>query len=381
MINNKFVNKIIVCILALSLLSSIVFSQSSYIDAENYAHGLGFEIIDSPVEHAYDNGTALIKPMTKKVLKPLNITPLTTKYSDYIVSVKTKEGQEINFLANFVNENNTVVLTLYNKEGGVKIDFTNKVIIDKWSTHNTCNYWTCAGNYILTLFTNPDFILTCGTACSLDITGITCILCVTGFAAEGLIDCLSDKCAWYPCKQDCADQNSYSSYSFYCNSNELWKYRLYYKKCPDGISQGESGQCIYDTSQPVDNSYVKTCSFGCQNGICISETTTTSTTVSTTSTSTTTTLSFEGRISELERRTQELERRIVVFEILIGKYRNIICSIRYFTGFCLPKCPFTCTSTCVNDHNPPVCYNKYIKPEYFCKEGKVCCEKQRTICP
>lgn len=340
-------------------------------------------------EKGYVENSELTKNFTKNdmvgTITPLNTLTRTMSVEEgqtYSINLKNlKDDAEINFLLKVEKLDNKTILTMFNDEGGVKIDFTNKVILETWSTHNTCSYWTCVGNYIIHMLTDLNFWTECGPVCLSDPTAITCLTCAIRWGATGFWNCYLDKCAWYPCKQDCTDNNWYDSYYNYCSSNELWKHRWHYVyKCPDGVDYGEAGDCISDSSNSgwINNTYVMTCSINCLNGECTGQTIPTTTTTPTS----TTTISLEERVKKLEEKVSEHDERFDLLDVVLSKFRDTICKIRYFEDFCKPRCssPYICSSTCVDDTIPSYCYDRTIHPEYYCSSDKVCCASVRVTC-
>jgi hypothetical protein len=197
----------------------------------------------------------------------------------FLVNMKNQEGKEINFLAKIEKKDDKLFLTLFDEEGGIKIELTNTSNIISWGTHHSCQYWSCVWFYILKsdLFNDPTYQKICSgalIACMADPTKLTCLplaTCGIVYIGKGLFDC-RNTCVWYPCKQDCSGKDYFdSNFEYYCNGTEIWKHKYYHAyKCPDGIDYGEAGTCIIDdvNSKWRNDTFVTNCPDGCSNAEC-----------------------------------------------------------------------------------------------------------------
>lgn len=233
----------------------------------NYANNIGYIPFENGTQEiTYNNGIkAIIVPMQLKNKSQEN-------KAVFIVSVSQNDASNFPFIAKFEEENGTLLLTMFNDEGGIVIDVFNNSLKSSWALHHSCEYWTCVWYAIQYYLETPDGDI-CEHVCfhcsiTLELVPFcsVCIGCIIGIGGAGLLNCAGDNCLFYPCQQDCTDQNYYGSYEYYCKGNDRWKHKWYYAyKCSS--STPTEGSCITDSSnsgwQDDTDTFVETCTYGC----------------------------------------------------------------------------------------------------------------------
>jgi len=180
-----------------------------------------------------------------------------------------------------------IYLVLFDKDGGIKIDISNLSNIESWGNHNSCTEWGCIWNIVRYMFEEGDFIqiLTCGIVCE-GCVGATvvhpalvalcnpCVSCIPlnfgifgGTFIELMDECEEDNCAYYPCQQDCDDNDAWGEWQEICYEGDVWRgkqFRDY--ECTSSTPQ--EGVC--DISQVSWGllEFVESCDYGCTDGDC-----------------------------------------------------------------------------------------------------------------
>ncbi|MFH1802530.1 MAG: hypothetical protein ABH864_03690 [archaeon] len=181
---------------------------------------------------------------------------------------------------NFVLEINENLLSMYDKSSGTKFNLSDLSEISHWGENS------CTGNgcilYSLQWFFNNGWAPVCNVlftqAClpAIRIFGLTtpaflaclpAIECYQSFSLTGLEVCLLDNCYFYPCQQDCDDQDGPGdNWNHYCNGNDVWKRKFNYDYyCPLDVT--EAGDCVVNESSSgwEQESFYQPCDYGCSS--------------------------------------------------------------------------------------------------------------------
>ena len=203
----------------------------------DYAKELGYDKLNTSLEMTYDNGantTIIILTSNDKKM----IFVLKNSFNN--ITQDSNCSEEF-LLMKFENVNGTITLTMFNKEGGVVLDFFNGSIISEWG-HHSCNYWVCLGHCYSTISGIIRGI--CESVCSVcwpvlldplpgdEILCAPCFLCYAVPAAFCVGNCI-EPCYWYPCQDDCNEYDDYydAGWIYYCSdANTQKRYGNYRRK-------------------------------------------------------------------------------------------------------------------------------------------------------
>ncbi|MCD4759279.1 DNRLRE domain-containing protein [archaeon] len=211
----------------------------------------------------YDDGTSI------------NIIPFKAKENEnsflylYFSDSSNFRGSH---LINISVDNGELSVSIFNEDGGMTINPLTNEILNTWGGHHSCNEWTCLAEYCF-----YEYYSSFGTICEWALGAcrafpnpISCLplaLCMSGvgFYCE---DCHTDYCSWYPCQQDCTDQNYLDGWDYYCQNSYRYRHRWYHAYKCEHNNPGESGSCITDSPNSgwQDDTFVETCPYGCNYG-------------------------------------------------------------------------------------------------------------------
>ncbi len=227
--------------------------DSEFREMYDYAKKLGYIKLNKSVEINYEGGlnatiTALVSNNNSAIFILNNFFNNISQDSN--CSKKS-------FLIKFGKINDTLTITMFDKEGGVVLDLLNGSIINEWG-HHSCSYWICLGNCYSEIAPAIRYAFGCGSMCAVcfialldplpvdEIICLGCLACMAIPAPLCAFDCLSP-CAWYPCRDDCTEQNEEGPWEYYCKENERWKHKNYTAYKCEHNNPGVRGDCILDS--------------------------------------------------------------------------------------------------------------------------------------
>jgi hypothetical protein len=235
--------------------SKILAEDSKFKEIYNYARELGYTELNKSIEIIYDNGAnTTVTVLTSNNNSAIFILNNLFNNTDKNSSTCSKQS----FLMKLSSINGTATVTMFDKEGGVVLDLLNGSILYDWG-HHSCTWWACEGFCYSTLMDNFYYSTLCGWAFDFclpvlldpipgdEIICIPFILCMAGPAALCAGNCVADQCYWYPCQEDCTDQDTYGSWEYYCNGNNRMKH-IYHTAYKCSSSTPMEGSCILDST-------------------------------------------------------------------------------------------------------------------------------------
>lgn len=254
--------------------SEMLRKDSKFKEIYDYAEELGYNKLNKSLEIKYDNGANT----TITMLMSDNKTAIAI-LKNFYNSIQDSNCSEQSFLMKFDRINDTITITLFDREGGIIIDMYNHSIISEWG-HHSCHRWVCTG-FCVEQTAGPLYFQLCEHLCGACFFALADFpilgdeaACIPCFACMGIPyaycygNCFNTPCYWYPCQEDCDESDGYydSPWDYYCDGNNRMKNRQYYDfYCTS--NEPQEGYCDFN-AYPKDDQYVQTCPYGCDNGYC-----------------------------------------------------------------------------------------------------------------
>lgn len=193
--------------------------------------------------------------------------------NSFLVLINNEEERiERSYIMEVSKSANIPTLKFYDSEGGTEISLLDRSIVSSWGEHS-CDFNTC-------LIYGFDFYSSLWGPC-VDLCGISlyppnpweiaaCYGCLLGLGISQLEICAVNSCEFYPCQQDCNDQDGTGSFDYYCYQGDVWRrQQLTDYECSS--AEPREGMCEIESTQWTNNQFFEECDFGCSNGECSSE--------------------------------------------------------------------------------------------------------------
>ncbi len=234
-----------------------------------YSSILGYKALNDTAEVIFDDGVVASFVSLKRA------NTLDNSSSAFLVNLKKEDGE---FRESYILEIGPIAgipsARLFNENGSIIINLRDfSVISSDSSGPHSCTWTNCVGNGItFYLMSDPGSICTtfCTDICLTNFGSIACLPCVSClsslfFSAEEI--CAVNNCEFYPCQQDCNDNDGYSDWDYYCDQGDVWK-RKNYADWSCSRTEPIEGQCQITSTSPSQNTFVESCDYGCSGGSC-----------------------------------------------------------------------------------------------------------------